>query len=93
MSETTKPIEPLPAEPAVIVQPAHEQAALVSSSPANQSTAAASSASAGAVVVILVWALGAAGLVVPADVAAAFTVLASAVVHWSVIKYGIPSMS
>ena len=60
-------------------------------SPATQATSTASNAAAGALAVIVIWALSATHVTVPPEVAAAFTVLAGALVHWLVIKYGVPN--
>lgn len=62
---------------------------LVSTSPANQATANASGAGAAALVTILIWGLGAVHVVVPPEVAAAFTVIVGAGVHYLVVKFGL----
>lgn len=64
---------------------------LVSSSPANQSTAAASSATAAAIVIILLWVITLVHVTVPPEVSAALVTLIGTLVHWCVIKYGLPA--
>lgn len=67
---------------------------LVSTSPANQATANASGAGAAALVTILIWGLSAVHVTVPPEVAAAFTVIVGAGVHYLVVRYGLtPVMS
>jgi len=54
------------------------------------STAAASGGVTGALVVIVAWGLGLAGVVVPAEIAAAFMVVAAPIVHLVAVRLGIP---
>lgn len=64
---------------------------LISSSPATQATAAGSSGASSALVVVLIWALGSMHVTVPPEVATAATVLVGVVVHWVVVRFGMPA--
>lgn len=65
-------------------------APLISSSPANQATAAASGFSASGFMIILVWLLSLFHIDLPPTVAAAMVGMIGPVIHWVVLKYGIP---
>lgn len=54
------------------------------------STAAASGGVTGALVVIVAWGLSLAGVTVPAEIAAAFMVVAAPIVHLVAVRLGIP---
>lgn len=64
---------------------------LISSSPADQGTAAASGGAAAAILVLLIWGLSTVHIVVPGEAAAAMSTLLGIVVHWAVLKYGLPA--
>lgn len=73
-----------------IVDKTSEALPLISSSPANLATAAAASGSSAGIVIIGLWLLNQFHVGVPPEVATAFSSIIGSVVHWSVVKFGLP---
>ena len=84
------PPRPAPIQPIAVQPPAADLLPLVSSSPATQATAAGSSGISAALVVVLIWALSYFHVTMPPEVATAITILIGGIVHWMVIKFGMP---